>query len=302
MVDEKDPKVALCLFGQMRTYRKCLPHLKREIIDPLEPDIFIHTWRDRGGTWKEVSDNEGQRGTISEELIRRQYSATAVEVEKFEQHNYYSLSGIEVPKEVVGSDDFCKTMLPMFYKMHAVNRLRTEEGAEDYDSVILTRPDLAFGSRLPRNILSQPEVLYQNPTGPRTMDDQFTVGSPRDISKMVEVFDKLPDYWHLKQGEKPDFSTNEHVLFHHCYEQDLQVEEIDTLFQIMRQEDSKPYWEMNLPKRLYYLASQPKGMTKFRGSDFNKLEYAAKVYGQRGLKTLTAKTARHLQNVISGRN
>ena len=37
-------KVALCLSGQSRTFKKCFRSQKKHIIDPLDVDIFIHTW------------------------------------------------------------------------------------------------------------------------------------------------------------------------------------------------------------------------------------------------------------------
>lgn len=37
-------KVALCLSGQSRTFKRCFKSQKKHIIDRLNPDIFIHTW------------------------------------------------------------------------------------------------------------------------------------------------------------------------------------------------------------------------------------------------------------------
>ena len=40
--------IALCISGQMRTYEKCFPSIKKYLLEPYQPDIFIHTWTDRG--------------------------------------------------------------------------------------------------------------------------------------------------------------------------------------------------------------------------------------------------------------
>lgn len=37
-------KVALCLSGQTRTFSSCYASWLKYIIDPLKPDIFVHTW------------------------------------------------------------------------------------------------------------------------------------------------------------------------------------------------------------------------------------------------------------------
>ncbi|MBY6059423.1 hypothetical protein [Leisingera daeponensis] len=41
-------KVALCISGQMRSYNAVIDRLKKYIIEPLNPDIFIHTWIEKG--------------------------------------------------------------------------------------------------------------------------------------------------------------------------------------------------------------------------------------------------------------
>lgn len=58
------PRIALCLFGQMRTYETCYKYLKRNVLDELDPDVFIHTWKNRGGTWR-----KGQNGDVSDAVV-----------------------------------------------------------------------------------------------------------------------------------------------------------------------------------------------------------------------------------------
>src|ERR1700733_7399392 len=51
-------KFALCLSGHLRTFDSILPYLKQSVIDPLNCDIFIHTWDVIGSpTNKNPGDN-----------------------------------------------------------------------------------------------------------------------------------------------------------------------------------------------------------------------------------------------------
>ena len=41
-------KIALCLSGQMRSFRECYENLKKNVIDILHPDIFVYTSKNVG--------------------------------------------------------------------------------------------------------------------------------------------------------------------------------------------------------------------------------------------------------------
>ena len=38
------PRIALCLSGHVRTFERTFPGLKRHLLEPHDPDVFIHTW------------------------------------------------------------------------------------------------------------------------------------------------------------------------------------------------------------------------------------------------------------------
>lgn len=37
-------KIAICFFGHLRTFKRCAPHLKRNLLDQYDCDLFMHTW------------------------------------------------------------------------------------------------------------------------------------------------------------------------------------------------------------------------------------------------------------------
>lgn len=42
-------KIALCLYGHLRGYEKCLPTLKKYVLDVYNPDVYVMTWLDSYG-------------------------------------------------------------------------------------------------------------------------------------------------------------------------------------------------------------------------------------------------------------
>ena len=44
-------RVALCLFGHLRSFDRCFNNLKTNVLDPLGPDVFAHAWTDSMGLW-----------------------------------------------------------------------------------------------------------------------------------------------------------------------------------------------------------------------------------------------------------
>lgn len=42
------PRIAVCISGEMRSFERAFRSIKQHLIDPYEPDIFIHTWSHRG--------------------------------------------------------------------------------------------------------------------------------------------------------------------------------------------------------------------------------------------------------------
>src|SRR5574344_1911054 len=37
-------KVAICFFGHLRSYKKCAPFLRRNLLKYVDSDLFMHTW------------------------------------------------------------------------------------------------------------------------------------------------------------------------------------------------------------------------------------------------------------------
>jgi hypothetical protein len=119
-------RVAVCLSGQMREFGRAAPLYKKYLYDRFRPDIFVHTWSDRGGvtqperlmprgvnrlsrqfpnSFKRFKDylNEAYENTtrpinlISDAQISEMIPYTKAVVEDFPKGGTFSLYGKAVP-------------------------------------------------------------------------------------------------------------------------------------------------------------------------------------------------------------
>ena len=133
-------RVALLLYGHMRTYEKCFPSLKRNIIDVFKPDVFVHTW----------SENEARTGT---------WHNSHMNVFKFTEKNKKNIKKLYKPKNILFENQMVrdyKTTCPnnnlnsegqkfMIYSFFRANKLKKEYEKNnnfEYDMVIKIRPDI----------------------------------------------------------------------------------------------------------------------------------------------------------------
>jgi hypothetical protein len=124
-------KVAFQLAANPRSFKRCYPSFKANIIDTLNPDIFIHTWRLHGRERPDVVTD----GSCEEYIDL--YKPKSWEVEDL-HYNYQSLN----------------TMVPHFTSRHRVNQLRKiyqKENDTKYDVIIMGRPDVRLIDPTPKN-------------------------------------------------------------------------------------------------------------------------------------------------------
>lgn len=140
-------KVALQFFGHLRTYDKCYPALKENIIDLYKPDIFIHTWDQRehnSRSWYKDSVR-AEPTKVDDEVLRRLerlYQPKKIKVDK--QQRFYD------DQSIYGTHQTIKITLNgiknMLLSQHESNNLRVEYEKEcdvSYDVVIVIRPDVS---------------------------------------------------------------------------------------------------------------------------------------------------------------
>ncbi|MCR4555634.1 MAG: hypothetical protein K5766_02375 [Alphaproteobacteria bacterium] len=133
-------KIAVQLYGHLRTYKRCFSALKRHLLDKYDCDIFMHTWDTvdhNTPTWHEYCSQNAMKKIEEKEIIPL-YHPKLLKIENqplkdlgvlIANKNQISIFGIQ----------------SMFYSMKSVNGLRQKYEKDkniQYDFVIFIRPDI----------------------------------------------------------------------------------------------------------------------------------------------------------------
>lgn len=226
----KSLNVALCVSGQMRTYRNCYNNLYEYILEPLDPDIFIHTWKKTGKTLNPAHRNKSRVPEADEIVIEKKlkdfYNAVSVVVEELGSEFTYSFKGLSVPKILrKKAPNASKTTMLMFYKMYFCNKLALEYETK-YDLIIRHRPDMLFKRGLSNieldKLMSNKNLLYYGDIpGELNLShkhsDKFAIGNEKVIDYYTSVWDQLKTYWEnpLGDGTFDSYRVGERLMTYH---------------------------------------------------------------------------------------
>lgn len=145
-------KIAIQLFGHLRSFRKTAQSLFSYIIKPqlengYEVDIFIHTWNETDHstiTWH--NQNGEQRGRLVDDKVldevKRIYKPKKILVEK-----QIDVPEFIITEKIAGVPRSFKGVVNVAYTKYMASKLRREYAHEnniEYDWVIVTRPDIIF--------------------------------------------------------------------------------------------------------------------------------------------------------------
>jgi len=152
----KQKRIAIQLFGHLRTYKECHKSLLEKIAksnekNGYEVDIFIHSWNT-------LNQENNRSGFVSDDLVKefgdskteeisRLYKAKKVLIEeqKTIKNQKIKLLLNEKQGDIIFLDS--KNVYNMYHSIFKVNELRKEYESEnniEYDFVIQTRPDIIF--------------------------------------------------------------------------------------------------------------------------------------------------------------
>ena len=178
-------KLALCLSGQPRSYRKAHEYIQKNLLETYYVDTFIHAWRP----------------TISRlfifEDIRSLYHPVQFSMDESLPENINS--DLPVPNASHPAN-FCTSM---FYSIHRADnyRIRAEtESNKKYDFVIRSRFDLALNKVIDFHSLKR-GVLYvsKDTDGPNPLlNDQFAIADSDTMAIYSSTFLFLR--WHASRG------------------------------------------------------------------------------------------------------
>ena len=134
-------KIAVQLFGHLRTYNKCYNKLFEHLISRYDCDVFMHTWDSLDHNTQTWHDFKIEKKLDSEKLresVIECYHPTAFKIEKQNVQD----EGVVIAQDKAISIFGIKSML---YSMAQANQLREEyqkKTGAHYDYVVVIRPDI----------------------------------------------------------------------------------------------------------------------------------------------------------------
>lgn len=158
----KDKKIAICLSGHLRDYEKNLPSINKFIVDPLNADVFIHTWDSIG---KQIFITKGVVGPTPDEknknlpnvsefinnvrAIKTENNTLFLNtVQHLEDIKFY-LYGMKLKNNLFGGQAEPKFIYSQFYSIYQSYLIMKEwshANNVEYDFIIKMRADYSLNS------------------------------------------------------------------------------------------------------------------------------------------------------------
>lgn len=241
-------KTALCLSGHLRTFRHTADSLKKNIIDPLSCDVFIHTWDIIGAppSPKTPGDNN-YRNNLTVELLGEinnlyQPALMSIEEEKPKLDELkFRAKDIVVP---AGQQQYIMQHIglhtSMFYSMYMSNELRKEHEQENYlkyDLVIRCRPDMFLSTKLDYSMFPNKDTIYVPEIATYCeggINDQMAIGTPALMDKYFNIYHDVENYYrHHSCVARPEI-----MIKYHLNRNGIKTEERNILYDIYRLDGS----------------------------------------------------------------
>jgi hypothetical protein len=262
---ERRIRVAVCVSGQLRGFRRVLPTWLRSLFAHVDCTFFIHSWSAIGRAGAQPSrivlPFEGDAFTASYKKLGLQEGFEAI------QQRYPSLfaalsAGGTVTAEEIGAlygtqhvviDDDAQSPFTQFtnqqkmhYKIWAAHRLMEESG-EEFDLVVRIRPDLevrnqAFHWRdMAAACAGSPLLFTERPYGVHygklMIGDQFAIGAPDLLARYASAWTLVPELAPLHLAGCPAEFVGHVSLAQACWLNGLDLRRAPIRFGPLREPD-----------------------------------------------------------------
>lgn len=246
------PRVALCVSGQLRGYRRAFPTWKKALLPFADFDIFVHSWSNVGraspapfraylplegeafcAEWRRIGTLEGL------ESLQQRYPSLFLALSEDTTVSTQDIKEFFGAREAVIEDDQSDAFTDfsnqdkMHYKIHEAHQLAMHTD-ENYDLVMRLRPDLGLGiagfswKALSDICVSRP-VLYAGDAygfhyGKLMIDDQIALGGVEAMSVYASTYERYPSLAKMELAGAPQELTGHVSLAQTCWLSGVDVE------------------------------------------------------------------------------
>lgn len=176
-------RVAVCISGGMRTYKKCFDNVNESLFQPFDCDVFLSTWLDDETDWSDVV---------------AKYRPIAFELEK--QKPFIDF------KETDGSSNL--SIISMYNKIRQCNNLKSKHEdliKKQYDVVVRIRPDVVLNKKMMMDEVNDTKNIYIPSCGPKGtwISDVFAFGSSRLMNLYSDAAAHIPSFHYKRETLRP---------------------------------------------------------------------------------------------------
>jgi hypothetical protein len=226
-------KVAICISGQPRNFKKSYESLKLNYLDKYDCDVYIHSWATP--TFESTNFGYGNHSYLMEEKDYSELlSLYQPKASILEEPIVFDASGYKCP---IWRQPLNNT-LSMFYSIYkSISQVK-----HSYDFVVRTRFDIDYSKfvlKFPEDGIAIPKWNTDPRVSHRGYYDVFAVGTQPSMQVYSKVFSNIISYvtndaemLEFLQGEWPGQDSplrNEYLLKWHLLQNKIPVVEIATL-------------------------------------------------------------------------
>lgn len=200
-------KFALCLSGHLRTFPDVLLYFKQNLIDPLNCDVFIHTWDVMGAPTGKNPGDIANTTNKTVNYLNSIYNICNIKQLLIENDNT-STRFIEQTRDIQASPQDQQFIMKhigyhvsMFYSIYMANKLKIQHEQIHgfiYDRVIRCRPDVRLGTIFHPNMFPDNNSIYLPKIATycqEGVNDQMAIGSSQIIDSYSNIYNDIIDYY-----------------------------------------------------------------------------------------------------------
>lgn len=230
-------KIAVCFFGHLRTFKECATHIKHNLLDKYDCDLFMHTWSTYNHHTKTHHENRDIKGDVNKNLIVKTYGEFKDII--IEKQIVKDMGYVNITRSQTISLFGIYSLYHSMKESYSLCERYSREKNKKYDLIVMVRPDIAlldpleldtYISSIPLNELEKAYFTFVGGSAKVHIDfrnlggnDLMFFGKPNVISSIMNGADTELS----RIGESLKIDLPEHILFNIVKQQGLGIYIID---------------------------------------------------------------------------